>query len=99
MAKALRSNRVLERLCLQGNNAGDDGAVAFATYALQDNPDSALHSLHFGDNQIEVRGGSALARAFPGNTCITMMDLDGNNVSDADKRVIFSACSSNKFGF
>jgi len=99
LALGLEGNSVILNLCLQGNQAGDEGAVALAKHALAPNACSVA-VLHLGDNGIGERGGEALAAAFPGNTSITNMDLDGNDsVAQADKDAIFNATSSNKFGW
>ena len=85
-------------LILVGNQAGDDGAKAFATHALA--PDAtALETVHLGDNNIGEEGGQALAAAFPGNMTVTGMDVDGNKIGDEATQAIFTAMGVNKFGF
>eukprot|EP00812_Abedinium_dasypus_P011919 NODE_545_length_1486_cov_445.815514.p1 GENE.NODE_545_length_1486_cov_445.815514~~NODE_545_length_1486_cov_445.815514.p1 ORF type:complete len:428 (-),score=147.61 NODE_545_length_1486_cov_445.815514:186-1349(-) len=92
LAEALKTNKTLEWLLLQGNNIGDDGAKALAE-ALKSN--DTLKKLFLDNNCIGSYGAKALAEALKSNDTLEKLYLGRNRIGSDGAEALAEALKSN----
>ena len=81
MAEALKQNNKLEKVFLDGNNIGDEGAKSLA-HALMANHTLQRIDLDLDANNISNKGVKFLAEALKVNTTLEEIYLDDNKIGD-----------------
>ena len=92
MAKALESYYVLDTLCLDDNQIGDDGATALAKLLEI----HALISLDLSSNQIGDKGATDLAKALKSSyTLLITLNFGKNQITNIGAKALAEALESN----
>eukprot|EP00455_Lapot_gusevi_P003253 TRINITY_DN11333_c0_g1_i6.p1 TRINITY_DN11333_c0_g1~~TRINITY_DN11333_c0_g1_i6.p1 ORF type:complete len:717 (-),score=106.78 TRINITY_DN11333_c0_g1_i6:52-2202(-) len=90
---ALRDNRTLLILDLEGNDIGDEGIEVIADSLLYNR---TLTQLNVASNRIEVAGGQALAYALSQNNVLSVLDLSQNPIKNLSAIAFAEALVSNQ---
>jgi len=84
----------LERLCLDGNGIGDDGAALIGKLIAL--PNMKLTSLELFNNGIGDKGAEALSEGFAFSATLTKLDMQNNNFGRDGCLAISEALKANQ---
>lgn len=70
----------VELLYVEGNQIGDDGAVALSELIKDENGATSLREVFLGANQVQSKGAVEMASSLKNNKVVSKIYLEGNNI-------------------
>ena len=73
-------NSNVKYLYVEGNQIGDDGAIALSELLKDENGATSLCEIYLGANQVQSKGAAKVASSLRRNKVVSKIYLEGNNI-------------------